>query len=236
MTAILFLAFVGLIAVGVAATIWRFPTEGTWFRLMLGLPAWLAFVGVLSHFGVIGNATLRPPGAFYIFVPVFLFIALFAVRSQAALRLAIEVPLAWLIGAQAFRVVVELFLHQLWKEGLVPRLMTYEGGNVDIFIGLSAPVAAWLATRGSTGRRAALLWNAMGLLALANIAARSVMTAPGPLHILHSEVPNLAIGTFPFTFIGGFCAPLAVLLHVLAIRALRSRSHPQAWLAPGLQV
>ena len=236
MTAILFLAFVGLTALAVAAAIWRFPTEGTWFQLMLGLPAWLAFVGALSYFGVIGNATLRPPGAIYIFVPVFLFIILFAVRSQAGSRLALEVPLSWLIGAQVFRLVVELFLHQLWKEGLVPRLMTYEGGNIDIFIGLSAPLAAWVATRGRSGQRAALLWNVMGLLALANIAARSVMTAPGPLHLLNADVPNIAIGTFPFTFIAGFCAPLAVLLHVLAIRALRSRSAPSPLLAPGLQV
>ena len=37
---------------------------------------------------------------------------------------------------------------------------------------------------------------------------------------MHAEVPNLAIGTFPYTFLAGFFAPTAVLLHVLSLRAL----------------
>lgn len=124
------------------------------------------------------------------------------------------------MGAQVFRVAVELGLHRLWVESLVPRLMTYEGGNIDIFIGLTAPFAAWIAGRGPFGRRLALGWNALGLLSLANIVARSALTAPGPLNLIHSELPNLAIGTFPYTFIAGFFAPLAALLHVLSIRHL----------------
>ena len=40
------------------------------------------------------------------------------------------------------------------------------------------------------------------------------------MNLIHLEVPNLAIGMFPFTFIAGFCAPLAVVLHVLSISAL----------------
>jgi hypothetical protein len=96
--------------------------------------------------------------------------------------------------------------------------MTYEGGNVDIFIGLSAPVVVWMWARGLIGRRLAIVWNVLGLLALINIFARSALTSPGPLNLIHAEVPNLAIGMFPYTFIAAFFAPLAVLLHVLSIR------------------
>ena len=45
-------------------------------------------------------------------------------------------------------------------------------------------------------------------------------TAPGPLNFIHAEVPNRMIGTYPFMFIPGFFVPLAVVLHVLAIRAI----------------
>jgi hypothetical protein len=100
--------------------------------------------------------------------------------------------------------------------------MTYEGGNIDIFIGLSAPAAAWFARQGQIGRRAAIAWNVLGLLALANIITRSALTAPGALNFIHSEVPNLAVGIFPYTFIAGFFAPLAVMLHVLSLRHLRA--------------
>jgi hypothetical protein len=99
-------------------------------------------------------------------------------------------------------------------------MLTFEGANVDIFIGASAPLIAWLGTRGRVGLRVALVWNVLGLLALANVVVRSILTAPGPLHLIHLEVPNQMLGTFPYLFIPAFFVPLAVVLHLLAIRAI----------------
>lgn len=220
MTASLFAATVVLLAAAVMASARRYLTTGAVRLVTLAIPLWLGYVGVLSWTGVVADADRRPPGVIFILLPVFMFIGLFAVRSAAALKVATSLPIGLLIGVQVFRVPVELGLHRLWSEGLVPRLMTYEGGNVDIFIGLSAPLAAWLATRGSVWRRLAVGWNVLGLLALANIIVRSALTAPGPLNFVHAEVPNLAIGTFPYTYLAGFLAPMAVLLHVLSLRAL----------------
>jgi hypothetical protein len=130
-------------------------------------------------------------------------------------------PLWLILGTQCFRVGVELFLHQLWIEGLVPRMMTFKGANIDIYIGLSAPLIAWLSTRGRWGLKLASAWNILGLLALLNVVTRAVLTAPGPLNLIHTEVPDRMIGTFPFLLIPGFFVPLAVMLHVLAIRSIR---------------
>ena len=60
-----------------------------------------------------------------------------------------------------------------------------------------------------------------GLLALLNVVTRAVLTAPGPLNLIHTEVPDRMIGTFPFLLIPGFFVPLAVVLHILAIRSIR---------------
>jgi hypothetical protein len=49
---------------------------------------------------------------------------------------------------------------------------------------------------------------------------RAVLTAPGPFNLIHAEVFNRMFRTFPFMFIPGFFVPLAVTLHVLAIRAI----------------
>jgi uncharacterized membrane protein len=116
-----------------------------------------------------------------------------------------------------------LFLHQLWIDGLVPKMLTFEGANVDIYVGASAPLFAWLSTRGRLGVKFALAWNVLGLLALTNVVIRAVLTAPGPFNLIHAEVPNLMMGAFPFMFIPTFFVPLAVVLHVLAIWAIRSR-------------
>src|SRR3981189_2763082 len=40
--------------------------------------------------------------------------------------------------------------------------------------------------------------------------------------LIHVEVPNRLIGTFPFMFVPGFFVPLAVVLDVLAIRSITS--------------
>jgi uncharacterized membrane protein len=104
-------------------------------------------------------------------------------------------------------------------------MLTFAGANVDIYIGVSAPLIAWLSTRGRLGMRIALLWNVLGLLALANVVTRTVLTTSGPLNLIHTEVPNLLFGKFPYMFIPGFFVPLAIVLHVLAIRAISSRLH-----------
>jgi hypothetical protein len=102
-------------------------------------------------------------------------------------------------------------------------MLTFGGANVDIYVGASAVLIAWLSARGRLGLRLALAWNVLGLLSLANVVTRAVLTAPGPLHLIHSEVPNLLLGTFPFLFIPALFVPLGVVLHLLALRSIVSR-------------
>jgi hypothetical protein len=235
MTSSLFLGFLAGVALSLAVLCARFLPRRATAVVFIALPTWLLYVGLLAYFGVVPNPALRPPGMVYILLPVLIFVLLFVVRSPAGGRVAIAIPLSALLAFQVYRVGVELFLHELWREGLVPRMLTFEGANFDILIGASAPVIAWLASRGPFEMRLAFIWNALGLVSLANVVIRSALTAPGPLHILHSEVPNLAIGTFPYTFIPGFLAPLAVVLHVFAIRSLRRRLSKSAPLRSRIQ-
>ncbi len=222
MTSALFLGFVLLMAGVVAVLCVRYLGGRTTVRVMIALSGWLLYVGMLGYLGVVANTTMRPPGAALILVPIAAFLVFFASRTAMATRarwpLAFPTPV--LIGTQVFRVGVELFIHHLWLAGLVPKMLTFAGANIDIYVGATAPLAAWICTRGQWGRRLALLWNGLGLLALANVVARALLTAPGPLNLIHAEVPNRMIGTFPFVFIPGFFVPLAAVLHLLAIRRL----------------
>ena len=219
----LFALFLGTMVVAVIGISARYLPRRVAAGTAVGLASWLTYAGTLGFLGMVANPNLRPPGPALLLIPVFLFVALYLARADGALRVATSIPLGWLMGLQAFRVIVELFLHQLWKDGLAPRMLTYEGANFDIAIGLSAPLIAWLYTRGSMREQAALAWNILGLAMLANVALRALLTAPGPFQLITSDIPNLAIGTFPFTYIPGFMAPLALVLHVLSIRGLRAR-------------
>ena len=228
MTALLFLAFVLVVAAGIVFVCARYLAGRAAFGVLAGLSAWFLYAGSLGYFGVFRNTAVRPPGAAFLFVPVLTFLVLFIMRlrSNAGERTALAIPLWLLLGAQAFRLVVELFIHQLWIGGLVPKTLTFEGANVDIYVGASAPLLAWGFARGWLDRRFALTWNVLGLLALANVVVRAVLTSPGPLNLIHAEVPNRMIGTFPYLFIPGFFVPMAVGLHLLAIRAIYSQSRP----------
>jgi hypothetical protein len=221
MTSTLFLGFVAVMTTFVIALIDRYINRRAALRVLAGLVVWFLYASLMGHLGIISNSELRPPGIAFIVGPVFLFLIFFIVRPSASAQGVLVFPLWLILGTQCFRVGVELFLHQLWIEGLIPRMMTFAGANIDIYIGLSAPLIAWLSTRGRWGLKLAYAWNILGLLALLNVVTRAVLTAPGPINLIHAEVPDRMISTVPFLLIPGFFVPLAVVLHVLAIRSIR---------------
>jgi hypothetical protein len=225
MTSTLFLGFVAVMTTFVVALIDRYINGRAALRVLAGLVVWFLYAVLMSHFGIISNSQMRPPGIAFIVGPVLLFLIFFIVRPSASAQLILVFPLWLIVGTQCFRIGVELFLHQLWIEGLIPRMMTFKGANIDIYVGLSAPLIAWLSTRGRWGLKLAGAWNILGLLALLNVVTRAVLTAPGPLNLIHAEVSDRMISTFPFLLIPGFFVPLAVVLHLVAIRAIASRLH-----------
>jgi hypothetical protein len=214
-----FLAYLALVAALIAAVLIRYlPARAARIGVAV-LVGWLIYAGTLGYSGVVAGQLLGIPGILVLLAPVFLFVAVVLVISPAGRYVAQRIPMPLLIGLQTFRVGVELTLHKLWVVGAVPHLLTLPGGNVEMLIGLSAPAIAWVSLKGANGRRIAVGWGVLGLLSLVNVSSRAVLT--GPLHLIHSEVPNVALGMFPFSFIPGFMAPLAVMLHVLALRGYR---------------
>jgi hypothetical protein len=226
----LFLGFLGLMAALTVGLVARYAGFRVGRRLGAGLLAWLLYVGLIGYLGVATDISSRPPGAVFLFGPLFVVLTYFVVRggSDWWRKTTSGFPLWILMGTQAFRVIVELFLHQLWQIGLVPKMLTFSGANVDIYVGITAPVVAWLCRRVNWGNQLALMWNVLGLLALANVFARAVLTSPGPLNLIRTEAPDRMIGTFPYIYIPGFFVPLAFVLHVLALRTSFAVGKPSA--------
>jgi hypothetical protein len=215
---LIYLAFVVLAVIGVSAA---YLSRRTTLAIVTGLAIWLVYVGLFSSLGYMRDPSLRPPGILWVVGPVVLFVVFVVVRSNIGAGVAAAIPLWLILGFESFRIGVELLVHRLWEDGLVPKLLTYQGGNVDMVFGLSAPIIAWIATTGRLGLRLAMGWNVLGLLSLANVTASAVLT--GPIKLISTEVPTVAMGFFPYTFIPGFLVPLAVTFHVLAIRAIAAR-------------
>lgn len=216
---ILFEAYLILVVAGAAGVAIRWLSGRARLATIALLLVWLGYAEMLGVTGVVAHYDHLPPGIALLTLPVVLTLLALTLAAPGA-ALARQIPLWLLLGFQVFRLGVELTLHHLWSLHLAPRIMTLEGGNIEILVAITAPVAAWLALKGSMARRVAWAWNLVGLLSLGNVVIRAVLSAPGPLQVIHAEVPDMAILTYPFTFIPGFMAPLALALHVLAFRAL----------------
>ena len=217
----LFLAYLILVVLAAAAVVVRSLTGRARLMTIGILVVWLAYAGTLGVTGVPSRYDQVPPGLVFLVVPIIVTLLALTLTSPGA-TLAHYIPLRLLIGFQVFRIGVELTLHHLSSLGLAPRIMTLEGGNIETLVALTAPLAAWLVTS-PTGRRVAWAWNLVGLASLGNVVIRAVLSAPGPLQLIHAEVPDMAILLYPFTFIPGFMAPLALALHILAFRAFARR-------------
>src|ERR1700730_11144851 len=204
MTAQLFLTYLVFVVVAVIGISAAYLPRLMIFGIIAGLAIWLVYVGLFSSLGYMRDASLRPPGILWGVGPVVLFVV-FVVRSNIGACVAAAIPL-WLI----------LCFDSL-RTCAAP---------------LSAPIIAWIATTGRPGLRLAMGWNVLGLLSLANVTASAVLT--GPLKLISTEVPTAAMGFFPYPFIAGCLAPLAVTFHVLAIRAIAARLRDTRSAASGI--
>lgn len=194
----------------------RFKTT---VALMLTL--WLVYVSLLSLAGVFTVGGLPPRIPLLLILPAFAFMTYFF-RSQETKDLIAATPASWLVYAQSFRVVVELMLHGLFLEGVLPKAGTYEGYNYEIVIGISAIAVGYLGyTRRVLPRIALIIWNGAGLATLAIIVFIMISHAYFPGIYSNPEKLNIAdFGSFPYTLLAGFLMPLAVFMHVFSLKKL----------------
>lgn len=174
----------------------------------------LAFKGILLEFD-----RIPPPfgimGIFFLILTITL-----TARSAWGARLANGLPFQILIGFQSFRIIVELFLFQLYKAGIVPVQMTFEGRNWDIVAGVLALAYLVTQTRVSVPRWALISINIIGLVLVINIVVIAILSTPLPIRAFMNEPANTVVAHFPFIWLPAFLVPLAIGGHILAFRKL----------------
>jgi len=189
-------------------------------QLGVGLLAWLAVTGVAGWLGLVRDFHRLPPKMFVLLlVAVVLTVA--TALSRIGLRLVGEAGIVWLVGVQAFRIAVEIFLDWAHRVDLVPVQMTFEGRNWDVFSGVSAAGIAWLAAKKRAPRWLILLWNCVGLALLLNIVVIAILSMPTPLRRFHNEPANSFIAYFPYIWLPAFLVQVALFGHLLVFRWLR---------------
>lgn len=179
---------------------------------------WLMFASMLAQSGALAQWDALPPRPMLLPLTALVGIAIVA-RTTPFARLAIALPLSWPIAAQTFRLFVELLLHAVYAAGDLPVQMTWEGRNLDVITGVTAPLVALAATYGAP-RWALVAWNVVGLALLVNVVGTAVTSVPGPLHLDWPGAPLTIVATWPFVWLPAFLVPFALFAHVVSLRQL----------------
>lgn len=194
--------------------------------VMAGLAVWLGGTAMLAAQGFYRDFSGIPPRIAFAVIPAFL--AVICLAASRSIRLAVaRVPAWWLILAHVFRLPLEIALHTLYVDGVIPREMTYEGLNFDIVTGATAPLAAYVVWRG--GKAAELVrvgWNLLGLALVTTITVVSILCTPSALQVFTSGPANTFVAEAPFIWLPAFIVPSAFLLHLWSLAAPRRMPRP----------
>lgn len=190
---------------------------------ILIVAAWLGVSTLLAESGILREFERRPP-PFLLMAFGFTFATAFLAFSPVGTRLVNGAGIAGLVAFQAFRIPVELWLHRLYQEGVVPVQMTYSGRNFDILSGiLGLGLGLWL-QRGKPPRWTIWLFNVVGLALLINIVTIAILSAPVPMRRFFNEPANTFVADWPFVWLPAFLVQAAWFGHLLVFRWLRRQS------------
>ncbi len=185
-----------------------------------GLTCWLGILATLSFLGVFEDFQSIPPRIGIAVMPamVLIIILLF---SKAFSKVISQIPPAWLIYIQSFRIIMEIILWMGFIAEFIPFQMTFEGFNQDIIVGFTALLGGFVFFgKGRFRRFEAFIWNLFGIILLINIVAISTLSTPSPFRVFFNEPANTFMAHFPFIWIPGFIVPFALAMHLFSIKQI----------------
>lgn len=185
----------------------------------MGIMGWITFVSIWSMSGVMGDFSMFPFNVIPVLMIPFLSILYFTFSSIGK-EILLRIPVEKIIQLNAFRIVVELLLWVLYLENLAPIQMTFEGGNLDVLSGLSAPFVAFLYSKGKISKTGLMVWNLLCLGLLINIVVTAILSMPTTMRVFMNEPSNTIVTQFPISWLPGLLVPLAYALHFFSIRQL----------------
>jgi hypothetical protein len=182
---------------------------------------WMSVTWVVAASGAFRQWNQLPPP----FALLVLAIVLLGARlafSGLGRGIATHVPLWALVGVQAFRLPLELAMHQLADRGIMPAQMSYSGLNFDIVTGATAIVVAVLVATRRAGGRLVMAWNLLGLALLINIVTVAILSTPRFAYFGQDRL-NVFVTYPPFVWLPAVMVLAAFAGHLLIFRALALR-------------
>ena len=185
------------------------------------LIGWTLIHGVLAKAGFYQDTMSMPPRFALIFVPNVLFI-IYGCLPKNREWLRASRNSRWSSAVHIVRIPVEIILWQLALHKWVPELMTFEGRNFDILVGISAILVTYLIAQNKISRKALIAWNYIGLFFVLFILGNGILSTELPFQQFAFDQPNKAITFFPYALLPGLIVPVVIWSHISDIILLNA--------------
>jgi len=181
---------------------------------------WSAIHSVLAFNGFYQNTSAFPPRFGLVLLPTTLLI-IYGLLPKQQLWFIENRNIKISTFLHSIRVPVEIVLFQLFVYEQVPKLMTFEGRNFDILIGITAPIIGWLFLKHLINKKVLLVCNVIGLAFIFFIFFNGLLSAELPFQQFGFEQPNRAVSYFPFVLLPATIVPIVIFTHITDLIKLK---------------
>ena len=115
------------------------------------------------------------------------------------------------------RLPIEIILFELYLNKMIPQLMTFEGRNFDIVVGITAPIVGYLCLKKRISNTKLIIWNVIGVFFVCFILINGILSSELPFQQFAFEQPNRAVNFFPFILLPAVIVPIVIWTHITDI-------------------
>jgi hypothetical protein len=194
------------------------PQHKQWVTRVLGFLI-LAQSGAAFSGFYLDSQSMPPRFALAILPSVIIIVGLFAFKKGKEFLDALD--LRFLLMIHFLRIPVEWCLYDLYQQAMIPEIMTFEGRNFDILIGITAIIIYLITYTFKRYNRALLIiWNVIGMVFLLNIVVHAILSVQSPIQQFGFDQPNRAVLEYPFVLLPAVVVPIVMLSHLATLRKL----------------
>ena len=189
-------------------------------KLTLLIIGWSIMQSILAYIGFYQNTDSIPPRFGLVLIPTTILIIYGLLPKQQkwvseTRRTKISTFL------HSVRLPVEIVLFGLFINKMIPGIMTFEGRNYDILMGITAPIIGWLFIKQKVSKKILMGWNIIGLILILFILFNGILSAELPFQQFGFEQPNRAVTYFPFVLLPSTIVPIVIWTHISDIIKLK---------------
>ena len=182
-------------------------------KLTLLIIAWSIIQSVLAYIGFYQVTDAIPPRFGLVLIPT-TFLIIYGLLPEQQRWFFEQRDTKVSTFLHSVRLPVEIVLFGLFTHKMVPEIMTFEGRNYDIVVGITAPIIGYLFIKQKISKKTLLTWNVVGLILVLFILFNGILSSELPFQQFGFEQPNRGINYFPFVLLPATIVPIVIWTHL----------------------